>query len=252
MNFSVMTLNLRFGLADDGLNGWGFRKKAFPSFFEKHRADFMAFQEVNDFQGDHLRTLLPNHHCTGQRKPAPRYWQNNLIFYNKEWECLHSDHFFLSHTPDVRSQFEKSRWPRQCTIGQFRKGKYRLICVSTHFDFDEEVQAESARVILNRLEQQEEEVSVIVAGDFNSQPGSSAHQVFTGSRAGEGGGFMNAFSEYPSTHHGFTGKGIGGHIDWILYRGAVKPLDTKVIQQPFDGIYISDHFPVRAAFCFQE
>ena len=32
--FSVLTLNLRFGLADDGANNWRYRKKGFQPFLE--------------------------------------------------------------------------------------------------------------------------------------------------------------------------------------------------------------------------
>ena len=39
--FSVLTLNLRFGLADDGSNGWQHRKNLFPSLLEKYQTDLI-------------------------------------------------------------------------------------------------------------------------------------------------------------------------------------------------------------------
>jgi len=57
--FSVLTLNLRFGLADDGANNWRYRKIGFQPFLEKYRMDFIGFQEANDFQIDFLHNILP-------------------------------------------------------------------------------------------------------------------------------------------------------------------------------------------------
>jgi endonuclease/exonuclease/phosphatase (EEP) superfamily protein YafD len=56
--------------------------------------------------------------------------------------------------------------------------------------------------------------------------------------------FRNPFKKpFPGTFHGFTGK-AGDPIDWILYRGSLIPEIAEVIQ----NIYLSDHFPVHAAF----
>jgi len=59
----------------------------------------------------------------------------------------------------------------------------------------------------------------------------------------------NAFEKpFPGTHHGFTGVSKGDHIDWVLYRGNLRVKDSTVIQDRFDGRYMSDHFPLYARF----
>ena len=68
---SIMSLNLRFGLAQDGENSWHYRKKAFPEIFKQFQPDFFCFQEANDFQADFLQELLPAYVCIGRRQPAP-------------------------------------------------------------------------------------------------------------------------------------------------------------------------------------
>ena len=69
---SVLTLNLRFGLADDGANNWRYRKKGYQPFLEKYRMDFIGFQEANDFQIDFLDNLLTEYDYIGRRSPSPR------------------------------------------------------------------------------------------------------------------------------------------------------------------------------------
>ena len=250
---SVFTLNLRFGLAEDGPNAWQYRRKTFPPLFREYQADFMAFQEVNDFQLHDLKALLPDHDHIGRRRPAPAFWQNNILFYRREWRLIDSDYFFLSPTPDIPSRFRKSRWPRQCILGRFRSGSREIACGNTHFDFDADVQMRSARLIQDRLSKLSRNCPAALTGDFNASPAGTAHAVFTEGDTGRDSpvkaGFINTFEpDFPPTHHGFTGTGIGDHIDWVLYRGNLRPQSAHIIRDSTDGVYPSDHFPLRVVF----
>ena len=250
--FSVMTLNIRFGLADDGDNSWRFRKDCFPKLFQQYRPDILGLQEVNDFQLDFLKDVLSEYEHIGRRWPAPAYWQNNIIFYKKSWRLAEAAHFFLSPTPEVYSRFEGSRWPRQCTMGVLQAGGRKLICVNSHFDFDSKVQTQSAELIMKRLSQLPAGIPTVLFGDFNAAPSDPCYQVFAGiqpNREVPGSGFKNVFHKpYPGTHHGFTGSSGGDHIDWILYRGKIVPFGGCVIPNRFEGRYPSDHFPLWVWF----
>lgn len=203
----------------------------------------ICLQEVNHFQADDLLQLLPSHRLIGMRSPAPRFWQNNVIFYRDDWQCLQAKHFFLSPTPGVPSRSRASRWPRQCTLGMFDCGGKRLLGISTHFDFDSQVQVESARLILAELRHWPAMVPTILAGDFNTPSQGQAYRVFIDAD------FQNPFSApHPGTHHGFTGSRDGDHIDWILYRGDITPKTATVHHATIDGRYPSDHFPLLAGF----
>ncbi len=250
---SVFTLNLRFGLADDGPNSWEYRKKSFPALLKKYLCDFMNFQEVNDFQGNFLKKQLSGYHSIGERYPAPRFWQNNLVFYQNQWQCIQWEHFFLSATPDVPSRSPDSRWPRQCTIGLFRRADKGIILINTHFDFDERVQVESAQYIMRRLAKYPSHIPAILAGDFNCRPSQPCHRVFTAEdrdlAVSDDRFFKPVFdAPYPGTHHGFSGNAGEGQIDWIMYSGDIKPVKWGVVREKFAGVYPSDHFPLFAVF----
>ena len=58
--------------------------------------------------------------------------------------------------------------------------------------------------------------------------------------------------ESVTTAHDFTGKKTERHIDWILYRNGLSPVFEQVIQDSFNGLFPSDHYPVRAGFCFDD
>ena len=241
---SITNLNLRFGRADDGPNSWEQRKKAYPGFLESYPHDFYTFQEANDFQVHFLDNLLPEYSFIGHQDPVPDWWQSNIIFYHHRFQCLALDHFYLSETPEVPSKFEQSRWPRQCTLGVFALDKQRLLVLTTHFDFKEEVRKASSNLLLQRLEQYEKQIPAILTGDFNATPGSPCYQTLTAH-----GGFANVFQPpYPGTYHGFDGRDNDQHIDWILYRGEINVLDAQIITEQFEDVYPSDHFALTATF----
>lgn len=241
----VMSLNLRFGLADDGPNRWSQRTGAVEALLNKWPCDFYAFQEANDFQIEFLTQCLPDHDHIGQRIPAPDYWQSNVIFFNRQWRCLRNRHFYLSRTPDRPSKDDDSRWPRQCTIGMFERHTHRLIGINTHFDFEATVQKRSARLIIERLNQMGNGWPALLMGDFNASPDSDCAAVFG---APETGRFRHLFEPpYIATHHGFSGQVRNAPaIDWIMYRGDLEKKSAGVITQSFEGMFPSDHFPIVA------
>ena len=252
IKFSIFTLNLRFGLAKDGDNDWSYRKTVFPDLLNAYPSDFYCFQEANDFQINFLQDILVHYKVVGKRHPAPKFWQNNVIFFHSSWQCVYFDHFFLSLTPEIPSRYPKSKWPRQCTMGVFHKADYQLVCVNTHFDFNPEVQDRSAELILAKLSEVGPDLPTILVGDFNAAPSSSCYAILTSTSTASGisaAGFKNSFAQpFPGTHHGFTGSVQGDYIDWILYRGDMTKTESAVITDSFDGRFPSDHFPLTASF----
>ncbi len=250
---SVLSLNLRFGLADDGPNGWEYRKETVLGLFETEAPDIIATQEANNFQIDFLATNLPEYEYIGRRTLAPRFWQHNILFYRTPIACKEDVHFFLSQTPNIPSRSFGSQFPRQCTLGLFNMGNRAFVCIDTHFDFDTPAQMGAAGVIKAQLASFPGDVATILMGDFNATPESPCYRWLTGTETEgkKGLDFQETFGkDYPGTVHHFSGKPDGGYIDWILFRGPIRLKGCEALQEPVDGIYPSDHFPVKAVFEF--
>jgi endonuclease/exonuclease/phosphatase family metal-dependent hydrolase len=242
---TVMTMNLRFGLAKDGPHAWDHRKPLVEKILETYPCDFIGFQEVNHFQAEFLTRSLRHHGHIGWHNKRVAWWQSNLILFDPSWECLGHRHFFLSPTPEIPSRLPGSRWPRQCVIGWFKKNNRHMLMANTHFDFTSEVQQKSAGLVMAFLNRFPMGMPQIITGDFNTTPGSPAHRCFK-SR-----GFGLVMEGRPvTTFHKFTGKETGRHIDWILYRSGLYPVFEEVIQDSFNGLFPSDHYPVRAGFAW--
>lgn len=245
----TLSLNLRFGLADDGPNGWPYRKEAVVKLFRQEDPDLIATQEVNHFQADYLAERLTEYEYIGRRPGAPHFWQDNVLFFKNRIACREADHFFLSQTPDIPSRSFGSRFPRQATLGRFQADGCDFVCVNTHFDFDTPAQLGAARVVHSRLEAYRTDLPVILMGDFNTTPDSVCYQWLTSEKGDNGGRFRETFTApYPSTFHRFTGRPTAGYIDWILYRGSLRLDSCRVMDQPIDDVYPSDHHPVAAVF----
>jgi len=241
--FTVITMNLRFGLAEDGENSWQNRESLFAEVLKRYPANFLGIQESNHFQTRFLINNLCGHDVIGWHNPDKERWQSNLIFYHKSWACLRHRHHFISDTPDEESRLPGSKWPRQCVIGLFEKDSYRIIAANTHFDFDESVQEKSAALVMGFLSDFPQDCPVIITGDFNANPGGKADAVF---RAG---GFSEVFDgRHATTFHKFKGEETLEHIDWVLYRGNLKMIQRKIITDSFSGRYPSDHYPVLGRF----
>ena len=253
--FSVLTLNLRFGLADDGAQDWTHRRPMVRDFLAKHSCHIMMFQEVNDFQIDFIAECLPDHDVIGRRHPAPPFWQNNIICFRTPWRLDRWQLFFLSPTPAIPSRFAQSRWPRQCTMGCFRIGGHELVCATTHLDFTETVQIASAKIIRTHIQPGAVDRPVVLGGDFNCTPHSACHAAFTCPPLPSDQDaltFGNVLTpSYPGTFHGFQGGQGRACIDWILYRGGIALQRAGVIQFPPMTCYPSDHYPVTAEFLWE-
>ncbi|MCP4718491.1 MAG: endonuclease/exonuclease/phosphatase family protein [Desulfobacteraceae bacterium] len=240
---TIMTMNLRFGLARDGENGWQHRKILVAKLLKKYPGDFFGFQEVNHFQADFLIRALPGYQVLGQHNKTIDFWQSNLIFFHPSWHCLEQKHYFLSYTPEVTSKLAGSKWPRQCVIGLFQKERDQIIVANTHFDFDPFVQKESAALVIKFLSEFPIGLPVVILGDFNANPGSLAHTLFKNK------GFAGVLdNETTTTFHEFEGKDTGKQIDWILYQGGLTSVFNQVVTDCFSNRFPSDHYPVRAGF----
>jgi endonuclease/exonuclease/phosphatase family metal-dependent hydrolase len=225
-----------------------------PSLFRAYPVDFIACQEVNDFQADDLASILGDYRLIGRRNPAPSFWQNNIIFFRKDWEVHNPEHFYLSEMPDIPSRSFNSQWPRQCTIGTFQRMSRKLTCINTHFDFSSSVQTFSARLIMKRFLRRSDPKPAVLMGDFNASFDSPHYRIFTNASINTKNHvipFYNAFDGIPSgTHHGFSGKPGKDCIDWVLHTRDITPEDTQIVKDNVQGAYYSDHFPVVATFSF--
>jgi len=248
-----MSFNLRYKGGDKAPNDWENRLPLAVEQIQIERPDLIGTQEGLRSQLVDLERELEGYRWVGQGREGGSHGEFMAIFYATERvELLEYDHYWLSDTPEVvGSKSWGNGVVRMTTWARFREraSSEELILVNTHFDHQvEEARVKSAELMAKR-DKRFGRRRVIVTGDFNCASGSSdAWKTLVGEgpyedswfSAEERGDSINSF-------HGWGPPREGAHrIDWILHRGAVEALSSKVCTYGRDGRWPSDHFPVLA------
>jgi endonuclease/exonuclease/phosphatase family metal-dependent hydrolase len=136
------------------------------------------------------------------------------------------------------------------------KSNREIYFVNTHFDHQvQKSREQSAQLVLKRVLDWKTNKPVILVGDFNAAAGSNqAYKILVTAD-----GFQDAWDgakRQGSQTQSFNGfhfpaKEEGSRIDWILYRGPLRPRTITIDPFAKDGQYPSDHFPVVAEFAYE-
>lgn len=254
----VMTFNVRYGEADDGINAWPHRRDLMVRVIRQEHPDLLGTQELLSPQGDYLKQHLPGYTWFGMGRNGNEINKNGNehmgVFYDKaRLKVLESGNFWLSDTPDKPGSIGPGLlMPRMVTWAKFqdlRSGR-QFYYYDTHFPYRDGKEAEATRErcaeeIRQRLAKLPASVPFILTGDFNTTPDSRTHASLTEV-------LRDARTSAPrrvgpeGTFHNFTGHATH-RIDWILYRG-VKADEVRTITTHDGKVYPSDHFPVVADF----
>jgi endonuclease/exonuclease/phosphatase family metal-dependent hydrolase len=245
----IMTFNVRLPLTQDGPNAWEHRRDLAAQMIAAERPDIVATQELFKVQGDYLLARLPGYAWFGLDRKGGHGDEHMGIFYRRDrLRLLELGNFWLSDTPRIPGSITWGHpYPRMVTWGLFQTSAGRRFYVAnTHFPYreqDGEARRKGAAQILAWIGTLPPEVPVVLAGDFNTEPGSEPHALLT-TQLGDAwlGAAERAGPE--ATFHAFTGKGAR-RIDWILARGLrAQRIRTLTINRR--GLYPSDHHPVIA------
>jgi len=255
----VMTFNIRYDFDSDGANRWRHRVDLVARTIEASEAHVVCLQEDKRHQIEDLEEALDGFAFIGRGRNASGSGERCSILVDTDrFRVRDSGDFWLSDTPDVPgSNTWGDRYPRKATWAHLEpksaRGKH-LVVINTHLpngDRAAYLREKGAQVIAEWIEarvgEASDDVSVIVTGDFNADAeGSDPYDTMTGL------GLRDAWVEArpqdpsPGTYNGFRGMRTRSRIDWILVGGPTRVLQAAKIDEPIDGRYPSDHYPVLA------
>ena len=249
----VMTFNVRQPDKDDGPDCWENRRDLLADTILDKDPDVIGTQELFLLQAEYIKMRAPHYEWFGTGRFGDHEDKHVGIFYKKDRLRLssHGD-FWLSETPETpgSSSWEIIR-PRQLTWGAFEANGLGCFYVfNTHFPYravEQEARRNTALLIKERMAGIPRSMPAILTADFNSPAGGEVYQSLCDdlhdawcSAAVRSGpeGTLNGFGRHVSDRR----------IDWILYRGSWRVLETETVTRSRDGRYPSDHFPVLATF----
>ncbi len=267
-SFRVMSFNIRLPVQSDGINYWDLRRPLVASTIRYHEADIIGVQEAFRRQLDEMTTDLPEYgwfglcRTDGSVLPDPDGEFSAILYRKDRFERLDGNTFWLSETPEVAgSKGWDAAFPRIVTWAKFKdmKSGKLFFYFNTHFDhMGEQAREESARLILQKINEIAGKEPVILSGDFNSTDTSKPYQLLTDQQSTYG--MTDALYVSKSPHHGplgsfsssFTLPGVGDYrIDFIFIRNRITVLKHAILSDSWDGRLPSDHLPVFAEISFQ-
>ena len=256
----VMSFNIRYAHTTPP-NLWGDRRAAVREVIVDSGADIVGTQEGLYQQVVDMDRDLPDFDWVGVGREGGSHGEFMAVFYRPiRLVPLEYDHFWLSDTPaQIGSKSWGNNIPRMVTWVRFRDllTEQEFYLVNTHFDHQSQPARErSAALLLERVEDFDPDLPVIVTGDFNAEaPGNPAYETLTAA-----GAFSDTWVETQEaepefgTFHNFEGPEAAAgraRIDWILTRGEVETIASEILTHETGGQYPSDHFPVTATLRFR-
>lgn len=260
ISLRVLSFNIRYNNPKDGPNAWPNRKERVASLLRFHKLDLIGLQEARKEQVDDLAQRLPQFAYLGAgRDDGRKAGEHVLILYRPErFELLDGATFWLSETPERPGKGWDAHNLRIVTWAKFtdKRTNRTFFHFNTHFDHQgEQARAESARLLLNRVETIAGPTSVIVTGDFNCTEDSFPYRLLTGASSPENTLPPLQDARYCSRHphHGptkttnddFAGT-LRDKIDYIFIKNQVQVHQHGILPDHWDGRYPSDHLPVLA------
>lgn len=249
-SITVMSYNVRLGVANDGENSWENRKAATPAMLTDCAPDVFGVQEAFDFQLEYIEQASPVYKWVGVgRDDGKKKGECMAVFYNREKiELLDWGTYWLSETPEVPSM----GWDAACrrtatwTLLKIKETGKKFWFVNTHLDHvGEQARTNGLQLIVDRIDRMSspEKLPMVLTGDFNVTPDDPCLTEL-GKRMKSARAFAVHSDDKPS-YNGF--KAPKSIIDYIYYSGFQECRTFRVVDTEYAGRpFISDHYPVLA------
>ena len=254
----VMSFNIRYGTAKDGVNHWSERREMLFDVIRERDADLIGLQEALGFQIDEIVAAAPGYAVIGVgRDDAAKAGEFSAILFKKDrFRVADAGTFWFSDTPEVpASKTWGNNITRICTWARFidrdGRGFYHF---NLHLDHESQPSRERSTLLLRqRIDARPFPGDpVIVTSDFNvgEKNPALAALVMKGDPATP---FLDTYRVlYPDetvvgTFNGFkTGNTNGDKIDYVLVQPGAEVIAAEIIRTSRTDRYPSDHFPVAA------
>lgn len=265
----VMTFNIRFGTAKDGINHWEHRRDLVVQIVRRTAPDIVGYQEMMPSQERYLLEQAPGYDLSGSVQElegrSQRSESAQIAWKADRFDKLDAGMFYISRTPDQPGGDDwDSAAPRRVEwvrLVDRRADGRELFVFNTHFDHrGKQARVEGARLMRDRLEQIVGDAPVVVLGDFNSHAPTDEPCILlmaagrdTPPRLTDAFAAAHPDASWTGTFNGFDGKPERQRrIDWVLHSHHFTPIEAMIDRTHFDGRFPSDHYPVTADLRWRE
>lgn len=263
----VLTCNIRVALDEDEAKGvgWSARKDICLKVINSKKPDIICLQEVLKVQADDFRKHFSSFQLFGFDGPEmdanPTGYhgiaKNPILFSKDRYELLTGGTYWLSETPLVAGskswETARARHANWVRLRDKKTGK-ELRIVNLHLDHvSGEAKIQQAKMVVEESAQYQPDFIQILTGDFNTRFDSKVFESVRNGGWKESYETIHGQKEAGHTGHEFQGTNYDkasskGRIDYIWYRGNIKPESASIIKDSVNGKFPSDHFFLQADF----
>jgi len=251
----VLTYNLRYITpGDKGERAWTARRDQAAELIKHDHADIVGIQEGLPQMMNDLADRLSGYAVigVGREDGIDRGEYAAILVKADRFRVQESGTFWLSDTPEIcNSCTWGNTVTRICTWAKLydRETKKTFHFFNTHLDHaSPEARQKGTELILSRIAARNAAGPVILTGDFNAPESDPLHASVKAAGLGDVWLSLNAGApaEESGTFNQFTGVKNGARIDYIYATPDLKGSESEIIRSSKNGVYPSDHFPVRA------
>lgn len=256
----VMSFNIRYGTANDGINRWDLRKEFLVETIRDFSPDLLGTQETLAGQRDFIAESLSGYASVAAgRDDGKEGGEMAALFYRKDrFEPIDQGHFWLSQTPEkVGSKGWDAALPRIASwvkLKDLRSPQAKpILFVNVHLDHKgQRARLESCRLIRSELGRFGSDARWIVTGDFNADPNDEPYRALFDEVADRK--LLDTYRVvHPTpesdegTFSSFSASNTSGsRIDWIGCTEDFQVRLARIDRTSREGRTPSDHFPVTA------
>lgn len=274
----LMSSNVRFASArsksdnpDTGDRDWTNRRSAYYTMLNTLKPDIVGLQEAEQEQVVDIKNNCPGYSHVGYGRKSgkditssfssfeqllgKKHGESTTILYRTDKFTKHSDGWFChSNTPDVADSYfpgTEDEQPRISTwvILTHKDTGRKFFYLNTHTCLYDEPMQKEIKLIKDKVsELNTDNLPVILSGDWNLVEDDSWMIPITST-------FLSArrtavVTDNCYTYHWWESTDDKRQIDHIYYMG-LDCTKFHTVNQKWNGLYISDHYPVYSKFNLQ-
>lgn len=252
---TVMSFNIRMGIANDGENHWTKRRDQLFALLRDQKADVVGLQEAMYFQLEEIVRAVPGYDWVGVGRTDGRQGgeYSAILYRTARLTPRRSDTFWFSDTPTVPGSMTwGNRYERICTWAYFedREGP-AFYAYNVHLDHESQPSRErSADLLMRTINARNPKAPVVLTGDFNSGEDNAAAKTVAQTLR-DTLRVLHPDAKEVGTFNGFTfGNTTGDKIDYVFVEPGVEVLSASIVRTSVADRYPSDHFPIVATVRF--
>ena len=250
----VMSYNLRcLNPLDVCKKSWFYRANLIVKSIEDEQPGIIGFQEATKWQYNYMCDAMKSYDSIITYRDETFNSEGCPVFFRKDlYTLIDKGSFWLSETPETMSKDWDAACYRICSYAILKDNatKKEFVVFNTHLDHvSDTARINGIQVVLEKISEFGS-LPAILMGDFNATENSETYKSATAN-------FLDVKYQTENTMTSCTYQNYGKELDRdcidyvMISKEGFKVNSYRVVNETYDGVYTSDHFPLSVSLSFE-